>query len=163
MRRFTIARWLRRGPMAWVLLAGAMALPGPCPCGPAIAGDIIPADRRIDWSPGIPGGIPTYPVGINVKDAPYSAKGDGVADDTAAIQAAIRACPAGKAVFLPAGTYRTTSELQSKAKGSSFAAPGRHRRASVATRPTARSSPSTIGATLEDVRWSAGFRRVPRP
>lgn len=39
----------------------------------------------------------------NVKD--YGAEGNGVKDDTSAIQAAITACPEGGWVFLPAGTY----------------------------------------------------------
>jgi hypothetical protein len=77
---------------------------------------MIPPDRRIDWSPGIPGGIPIYAVVLNVKDAPYSAKGDGVADDTLAIQRAIDDCPAKKAVFLPRGTYRTTGGLEIRTK-----------------------------------------------
>jgi hypothetical protein len=73
---------------------------------------MIPADRRIDWSPGVPGGIPTYSVDIDVTDAPYNATGDGVTDDTTAIQDAIDACTVGQAVYLPAGTYRTTSQLE---------------------------------------------------
>jgi hypothetical protein len=97
------------------LLAAWLAWWVSCDCG-CTAAEIIPPDRRIDWSPGIAGGIPAYAVGINVKDAPYSAKGDGVADDTAAIRRAINSCPAGKAVFLPEGTYRTTGELAINAK-----------------------------------------------
>jgi len=43
---------------------------------------------------------------VSVKD--FGAIGDGVADDTAAIQAAINA---GKAVYFPPGTYNITAEL----------------------------------------------------
>src|SRR5262245_35414379 len=54
---------------------------------------LIPADRRIEWSPGVPGGIPSYPVCGNATDPPWNAKGDGSTDDTAAIQAALDDCP----------------------------------------------------------------------
>lgn len=48
---------------------------------------------------------------FNVKD--YSAVGDGVTDDTAAIQAALTACrvAGGGTVFVPAGTYLVTADL----------------------------------------------------
>lgn len=39
---------------------------------------------------------------INVKDAPYGAVGDGVTDDTGAIQSAVNS---GRRVWFPAGTY----------------------------------------------------------
>lgn len=56
---------------------------------------------------------------LNVKHPKYGAVGDGVTDDTAAIQAAIDAAEAigdtpsnnGSVVFLPAGRYRTSSDL----------------------------------------------------
>jgi hypothetical protein len=57
--------------------------------------------------------------GINVKAAPYLAAGDGVTDDTAAIQAAISAAAVnlgkgGCDVILPAGTYLISSALLMK-------------------------------------------------
>jgi len=43
---------------------------------------------------------------VNVKNAPYNAKGDGVTDDTAAIQAALNTVAGtGGQVTVPAGTY----------------------------------------------------------
>src|SRR6185503_13499833 len=55
---------------------------------------------------------PTYPQAIDVTDPPYNAAGDGVTDDTAAIQQALDTCPMDQAVFLPPGTYRVTSTIQ---------------------------------------------------
>ncbi len=46
----------------------------------------------------------------NVKD--YGATGDGVTDDTAAIEAAITAAPAGTTVFFPAGVYLVSSPVR---------------------------------------------------
>lgn len=44
---------------------------------------------------------------VNVKDAPFYAQGDGVTDDSAAIQAAVDSVPAtGGTVYFPAGVYR---------------------------------------------------------
>lgn len=74
---------------------------------------LIPADRRITWQAGIPGGIPSRPtIFADVKAAPYLAKGDGVTNDAPAIQAAINACPAGQVVYMPAGVYRLNAPLQ---------------------------------------------------
>lgn len=46
---------------------------------------------------------------LNVKD--FLAAGDNVTDDTAAIQAAINACPLDGVVYFPVGQYRTTTPL----------------------------------------------------
>ena len=75
---------------------------------------IIPSGRTIQWSPGLSsrGGIPKRTSLINVKDPPYRAKGDGKTDDTAAIQAALNAAQANQVVYLPAGTYATSSSLE---------------------------------------------------
>ena len=51
---------------------------------------------------------------INATLAPYSADKTGTIDPTAAIQAAINACPPGGTVYLPAGVYATTSTLDLK-------------------------------------------------
>jgi hypothetical protein len=71
--------------------------------------DIVPRDRRIDWQPGVPGGIPDYPVGVNVMN--YGATGSGIANDTRAFLEAITACPDSHAVFIPAGHYLITDRL----------------------------------------------------
>jgi len=46
-------------------------------------------------------------VTLNVRQ--FGAKGDGLADDTVFIQAALMACPEKSRVLIPAGTYRVTS------------------------------------------------------
>ena len=51
--------------------------------------------------------------GINVKD--YGAIGDGITDDTAAIQTAINACPSGS-VFFPDGEYLITQTINMKSR-----------------------------------------------
>jgi hypothetical protein len=54
---------------------------------------------------------------INVKDAPYSATGNGSTDDKAAIQAALNDVPAnGGAVFFPPGDYVVSGPLAPKSR-----------------------------------------------
>lgn len=80
-----------------------------------VVGSIIPPERRVDWQPGVTGGIPTRStICADVTQAPYNAMGNGQADDTTAIQSAIDDCPTGQVVFLPTGTYRVNSGLALK-------------------------------------------------
>jgi hypothetical protein len=73
--------------------------------------EIVPSNRRINWQPGVPGGIPDRStICANVVTG-FGARGDGVNNDAPAIQNAINACPAGQVVFVPAGTYRLDSQL----------------------------------------------------
>ena len=73
---------------------------------------VLAEDRVAAWSPGVPGGIPIYPEGVNVKNAPYNAVGNGIADDYSAITNAIAKCANGKAVFFPAGTYLVSKQIK---------------------------------------------------
>lgn len=62
-----------------------------------------------DWLKQNLTGIRTY----NIKDPVYGAIGDGVADDTAAINLAITACNAagGGVVYIPPGSYKVTKNV----------------------------------------------------
>src|SRR5262252_9133509 len=67
----------------------------------------------------------THPTSINVKNSIYGAKGDGVTDDTAAIQAALNAIPAnGGTVYFPTGSYLISSRLTPTISGTTFMGDG---------------------------------------
>jgi hypothetical protein len=68
----------------------------------------IPAARRTEWNPGIPGGIPARTKLCATIGDPF---GSGKVDAAPAIQKAIDACPEGQVVYLPPGTYRLKSHL----------------------------------------------------
>lgn len=75
-----------------------------------VSAEILPSSRRIDWGPGIPGGIPEPAVSVSVAD--HGAAADGVTDDHDAFAAAIDALPsAGGAVLVPEGTYLIGSTI----------------------------------------------------
>jgi len=76
---------------------------------------IIPANRMMAWDPGVtvgvPGGIPNRTtIGATVNAETY---GTGTVDASAAIIAAIDACPIGQVVHIPAGVYRLVSRIYS--------------------------------------------------
>jgi hypothetical protein len=50
---------------------------------------------------------------VNVKKAPYNAVGNGIADDTVAIQSALNSnAGSKKTIYLPAGTYKVSAQLK---------------------------------------------------
>jgi len=59
----------------------------------------------------------------SVKDTAYGAVGDGITDDTAAIQAAITANP-GQVIYLPAGTYLVSSTITVSTSGTKLVGDG---------------------------------------
>lgn len=84
-------------PTILILLMFAVAIANPA------SADILPTERRTTWNPGIPGGIPartTICASLNA-----STYGNGTVDASAAIQAAIDACPVGQVVQLSAGEF----------------------------------------------------------
>lgn len=70
---------------------------------------IVPDEGRTTWAPGVQGGIPerlTICASLNA-----ASFGGGTVDASAAIQAAIAACPAGQTVLLSAGIFVVNSHL----------------------------------------------------
>lgn len=71
--------------------------------------DVLPADRRTVWQPGIPGGIPARTTKCATLDA--ATYGNGAQDASGAIQSAINACPEGQVVELGPGTFKLASTI----------------------------------------------------
>lgn len=72
--------------------------------------DIIPNDRRIDWSyAGLPGGIPDRTVVCATIDS--AVFGDGTTEATNAIQEALDGCPSEEVVYLPEGIYLVSDTI----------------------------------------------------
>ena len=81
-----------------MVLLGIILLGNVC-----IHGAIIPGARRIQWDPGVRGGIPVR--GTIYTNLPTTAT-------TSEIQAALNRCPSNQVVKLGAGTYSITSTLK---------------------------------------------------
>lgn len=78
-------------------------------CTYPVAADIIPADRKIDWSQvGVPGGIPNR---TKIHKTLTNIDNTGTTDVTRAIQSALNACPRDQVVLLPAGTFRISGTI----------------------------------------------------
>lgn len=75
-----------------------------------LVAEIIPTTNRIDWLPGVHGGIPYFTNGVSVTT--YGAVGDGTTDDYEAFRDAVAATPPFSAVTVPAGKYRLTNQIQ---------------------------------------------------
>jgi parallel beta-helix repeat protein len=80
--------------------AGGMETPASCPAVAIIHSDcVLPS--------------PTSPLTVNIRSAIYGAKGDGVTDDTAAIQRAVdKVAGTGGTVLIPDGTYMVNAVVQ---------------------------------------------------
>src|SRR5208282_5509414 len=87
--------------------------------GLSASAQIIPTNRLTVWQPGtsagVSGGIPhSTNIFVNLLttgNSSYKCYGDGIHDDTAAINSAIANCPAGEVIYAPAATYLITGEL----------------------------------------------------
>jgi len=86
----------------------------------ASASPLLPADRLYPWTPGVNVGVPGGIVPRNTLCATIDAAtyGTGAVDASAALLAAINACPAGQVVFIPAGTYRLDAPVDRITKSS---------------------------------------------
>ncbi len=94
---------------AFFVSTGLVAIAALSAVGPARA-QILPADRMTTWNPGIPGGVParTTICGPTINAGTF---GNGTTEASAAIQAAIDACPAGQVVQLSAGAFKINADV----------------------------------------------------
>jgi hypothetical protein len=110
-------------------------------------GDIIPANRLIDWTKaGVPGGIPA--VTTIYTNIPAGAS-------TATIQAALDACPSNQVVLLAPGTYTITAMLRVRKNGVVLRGAGMDRTfLSSSLHPTLDDATVEVGATTTGSFWS---------
>lgn len=80
-------------------------------CGLIAPAQVIPAARRVDWSiAGLTGNIPAYSASVSITS--FGGAGDGLTNNSAALQNAIVALGGGGGVvYFPAGVYKFTSAV----------------------------------------------------
>jgi hypothetical protein len=81
--------------------------------------------RIVSEGSGHEGGGGAHKDGTAVNVREFGAKGDGVADDTRAIQSAVNAARPGETIYFPAGTYKVSNFDVKNRAGLSFAGEGR--------------------------------------
>lgn len=72
-------------------------------------GDIIPASRRINWDPGVRGGL--LVTNRSVWTNMIAIDGTGAIDVSGALQYALSRCPSNQVVLLPSGTFKIASKI----------------------------------------------------
>ena len=105
--------------------------------------------------------LPETKAEVSVKD--FGAKGDGVADDTAAIQKAIDQSP-GKVISVPAGKYKITDVLKITRSGTVLQGAGMNQTIFICPKPLNDIKPNwgatTTGQRTSNYSWSGGMIRV---
>lgn len=119
-----------------------------------------PASRLPDFSQaGYAAGqkpLPRYPAAADVRD--FGAKGDGVTDDTAAFQQAIREVREGGAVLVPAGRYVITDVLTIDRSGVALRGEGADRSVLVLPKPLSEVRPlANVDETKSAYSFTGGF------
>ena len=104
---------------------------------------------------------PVLPAGRSARD--FGAKGDGIADDTDALERALREVTRG-AIELPAGRYRVTRPLTLRHSGVVLRGAGADRTVLVCPTPLNDIEPNwgatTTGQRTSNYSWSGGFLRI---
>lgn len=110
-------------PLTFTLTVGATAGDSiEVIAGVPLASGTVADSSQVSYTPSGAGAVPRTVQGklrdvVSVKD--FGASGDGVADDTAEIQAAINYCQSSKcALYFPAGTYNISANLVIPLSGS---------------------------------------------
>jgi len=96
---------------------------------------------------------------VSVKD--FGAVGDGVTDDTSAIQAAVNAVSDGGTIYVPSGNYVVSTYINCSAKRVTFKGVGRASKITWTATNTAHccfETVSTLNGLILDSLWIAGSR-----